>query len=130
MIHVSVMFTPSGETLADVRTLVDELGAYGVTDEAELLDGAHAYLTGEDQIFDTVADIDGEPTVADLRSWVAAHAETPGEAFVHNAEEICVEISSDNMVVEQSCCGEHIGKLPANLYVTINPECLGTCVDR
>ena len=119
MISTIVTFYAENDTLGAIRNLVTELKECGIESGTELLDGSHASLENISLAqFSKTTPV----TIADLFAWVESFATLPPETIVVCASSITVD--APHVIVEKSCCGEHVDSLPANLYLTINKNCL------
>ena len=115
MITAIVTLTCETDTLGGLRTMLAEATELGIPDDTELLDGGHAHLDGADPITESGG------TVADLRAWLELHTDVPGDTAIIDAHAIAVD--APVIKAERITCGEHIGNLPANVLVTVNPVC-------
>lgn len=117
MISAIITLSPDANTLGALRNFVQEAARYSTPPETELIDGGHV---GVADVSERVVGDHGNDLAAVI-AFVEELADLPDETILRFATDLGIDLPVYS--VEAIFCGEHIGELPENVVVTVNPKC-------
>jgi hypothetical protein len=122
MLTAIITLQPTTADLTGLRDMLAEAAALGVPGATALIDGGHIHVEGEDDapLGSLGNDLDA------LIAFTQARADLPGETVVVYGADLALDLPV--LSVARIGCGEHIGSLPDNVIVTVNPACTD-CTD-
>ena len=122
MIHAIITLTSSTPDLGGLRGLVAEAALLGLAPETQLLDGGHVHIAGTTgAALETIGN-----DLQALLTFLERAAGLPDETAITHGADLAIDLPV--LGVGRISCGEHVGALPENIIVTVNPSC-AACVD-
>jgi hypothetical protein len=109
------------DTVGGLRAMLATAERLGAGDELELLDGWYLLRSDHDEVPEPGPSF-GAPTLGELRGFAASKQHLADDAALADASYLCVDLPV--LSIEPAGCAEHVGALPENVYVVVNPACL------
>jgi hypothetical protein len=122
VICIAALVCPA-DTMGGLRAMLAAADRVGADDALELVDGRHAQLV---EPFpgtppEGSAELTLGSTLGDLRAFANTFRSIADDTALLNGSSICVDLPVYRL--EFAGCGEHVGALPDNVLVTVNPAC-------
>lgn len=123
MLTAIITLQPGSADLTGLRNMIAEAAALGVPGGTTLLDGGHIHVEGDED--GTLGRLGNDLNA--LLTFVQARADLPGDTVVVYGTDLAMDLPV--LSVEHIGCGSHIGSIPENVIVTVNPACT-ECAER